>query len=148
MNPTNIYLFKVNNRHIKKSCEICSNLTKKTPERRSGVFIVNFEPTSHIFLVFLLLTSNRYMLLRLSEVYLGPCQISMTELFPEYLTIFAKGSILSVRQGTKYASGFHNIFYGIAWYKKNVGLEFVIKRLGTNQLIFIFMESLRDLTLF
>ena len=38
----------------------------------------------------------------------------MMELFSEYLTIFAKGSILGVQQGTEYASGFHNIFYGIA----------------------------------
>ena len=36
-------------------------LTIKTPERRrsSGVFIVNFEHTSHLALVFLLLTLNR-----------------------------------------------------------------------------------------
>ena len=30
--PTNIYLFKVNNRNIRKRCEICSKLTVKTPE--------------------------------------------------------------------------------------------------------------------
>ena len=30
----NIYLFKVINRNIKKSCEICSKITIKTPERR------------------------------------------------------------------------------------------------------------------
>ena len=29
----NIYLFKVNNRNTKKRCEICSELTIKTPER-------------------------------------------------------------------------------------------------------------------
>ena len=43
-------MFKVNN---------------KTPERghyRSDVFIVNFEYISHFFLVFLLLTLNKYML--------------------------------------------------------------------------------------
>ena len=38
-------------------------LTIKTPERhqrrRSGVFIVNFEHISHLFLVFLLLTLNK-----------------------------------------------------------------------------------------
>ena len=45
-------------------CEICSKLTKKTPERchRSGVFIVNFEHISHFVLVFLLLTLNMYLL--------------------------------------------------------------------------------------
>ena len=30
-NPANIYLFKVKNRSIKKSCEICSKLRIKTP---------------------------------------------------------------------------------------------------------------------
>ena len=39
--------FNVNNRNTRTRCEICSNLTMKTSERRqlrcSGVFIVNFE---------------------------------------------------------------------------------------------------------
>ena len=60
--PTHIYLFKVNNRNTTKRCEICSNLTVKTPERRnwrrSGVFIVNSEHMSYLFLVFLLLILN------------------------------------------------------------------------------------------
>ena len=60
--PANTYLFKVNNRKTEKSCEICSKLTIKTPERRqprrSGIFI-NFEYISHLFLVFLLLTLNK-----------------------------------------------------------------------------------------
>ena len=54
--PVDIYLFKINNRNIKKSCEICSKLTVKTPERCQYVFIVNFEHISHLLLVFLLLT--------------------------------------------------------------------------------------------
>ena len=60
--PTNICLFKVNNRNSRKRCEICSKLTMKTPERHwrhwrcSGVFIVNFEHISHLFLLLLLLT--------------------------------------------------------------------------------------------
>ena len=29
-----IYLFKVNNRNTRQSCEICSKLTIETPERR------------------------------------------------------------------------------------------------------------------
>ena len=33
-NPSNIYLLKVNNRHSRESCEICSKLAVKTPERR------------------------------------------------------------------------------------------------------------------
>ena len=32
----NIYLFKINDRKSRKSCEICSKLTIKTPERRQG----------------------------------------------------------------------------------------------------------------
>ena len=44
-------MFKVNN--------------KNTRRRRSGVFIVNFEQMSHLFLVFLLLTMNKYMLVKL-----------------------------------------------------------------------------------
>ena len=56
----NIYLFKVNNRNTRKKWEICSKLTIKTRQwRRSGVFIVNFEHTSNLFLVFLLLTLKR-----------------------------------------------------------------------------------------
>ena len=36
-------------------------INNKTPERRrrTGVFIMNFEHISHLFLVFLLLNSNR-----------------------------------------------------------------------------------------
>ena len=49
----NIYLLKVNNRNIRRRCEICSKLITKTPERRQwhdcGVFIVNFEHISHLF---------------------------------------------------------------------------------------------------
>ena len=60
--PVCIYLLKVNNRNTRKSCEICSKLTIKTPERcqwhRFSVFIVNFEHISHNVLVFLLLTVN------------------------------------------------------------------------------------------
>ena len=45
--PVNIYLFKVNNRNTRKRCEICSNLTIKTP-----VDVID------VVLVFLLLTSQ------------------------------------------------------------------------------------------
>ena len=45
--PVGIYLPKVNDRNTRTRCEICSELTIKTPKRRhwcrSGVFIVNFE---------------------------------------------------------------------------------------------------------
>ena len=33
MTPANIYLFKVNNRNPRKRCQICSELTTKTPEQ-------------------------------------------------------------------------------------------------------------------
>ena len=60
--PVGIYLRKVNYRNTRTRCEICSELTVKTPERRqwrrSGVFIVNFENILHFALVFLLLTLN------------------------------------------------------------------------------------------
>ena len=43
--------------------QLTIKLTIKTPERcqwrRSGIFIVNFEHISHIFLVFLLLTLKK-----------------------------------------------------------------------------------------
>ena len=62
INPAGIYLFKVNNGNTRTRCEICSELTIKTPERRHwrcfGVFIVNFGQISHLVLVFLLLTLN------------------------------------------------------------------------------------------
>ena len=57
--PTNIYLFQVNNRNIRKRCETCLKLTIKSLIvnfehiwRRSVVFIVNFEHILHLFLVF------------------------------------------------------------------------------------------------
>ena len=56
-------MFKVNNRNTRTRCEICSELTIKTPKRRHwcrcGVFIVNFGDISHLVLVFLLLTLGR-----------------------------------------------------------------------------------------
>ena len=53
-------MFKVKNKvNTSTRCEICSKLTIKTLEQRqwhrSGVFNVNFEPISHLVLVFLLL---------------------------------------------------------------------------------------------
>ena len=64
-NPVSIDLLKVNNRNTSIRCEICSNLTIKTPERRhwhrSGIFIVNSELISHLVLVFLLLTLEKYL---------------------------------------------------------------------------------------
>ena len=56
-------LLQVNNGNTRKMCEICTRLTVKTPEqsqrRSSGVFIVNFEHISHLFLLFSLFTLNK-----------------------------------------------------------------------------------------
>ena len=61
--PGCIYLFKVKNGNTRAMCEICSELTLKTPERPnwslSCVFIVNCTRISHIFQVFLFLTLNK-----------------------------------------------------------------------------------------
>ena len=60
--PAGICLLKVNNKNTRTECEICSELTVKTPERRqwipSGVYIVNFEHILYFALVFLLLILN------------------------------------------------------------------------------------------
>ena len=53
--PTNIYLLIVKNCNNKRRCEICSELTIKTPERCP----TNSENILHLFLVFLLLTVNK-----------------------------------------------------------------------------------------
>ena len=58
--PANIYLFKVNNRKNTKKCELLCE--KRCQWRCSGVFIINFEHISHLFLVFQLLTLNKQML--------------------------------------------------------------------------------------
>ena len=61
----NIHLLKANNRNTKR-CDICSELTLMTSERRhrrrSSVFICNFEHISHLFLVFLSLNLNKKMI--------------------------------------------------------------------------------------
>ena len=44
-----MYLFKINNRNTREKCEICSTLTTKTPDRRSGAFIVKVEHISFPF---------------------------------------------------------------------------------------------------
>ena len=60
--PAAHYMLRVNNRNIRARCEICSKLTIKTPDqrqwRRSGVFTINLEHISHLF-VFLSLTMSR-----------------------------------------------------------------------------------------
>ena len=58
--PANIYLLQFKNSSTRTKSEICSKLIIKTPEqRRFGVFIVNSEHISHLFVIFLLLPFNR-----------------------------------------------------------------------------------------
>ena len=54
----NIYLFKNNNGNTRKRFDISSS---KLKIRRSDVFNVNFEHTSHFFLVFILLSLSSVM---------------------------------------------------------------------------------------
>ena len=70
-NSAGTYLLKVYSRNTKTRCEKCSKLTMKTPDRRSGVFIVNFEHISHLVLVFLLLTLK----MKLPAGKLSPCNL-------------------------------------------------------------------------
>ena len=66
-NPFNIYLSKVNNRNRRKRCEKIKTLeilktiktVERTLQRRSDVFIVDFECIKHVFLMFPLLTLNK-----------------------------------------------------------------------------------------
>ena len=46
---TNIYLFIMNNSNIRKWCEVCSQLTTKSPQRHSTIFNVNFVIISYLF---------------------------------------------------------------------------------------------------
>ena len=41
--PVGIYMFKVNNRNTRISCEICSKLTIKIPARRQKIFLIENE---------------------------------------------------------------------------------------------------------
>ena len=67
-----------------KLYEIRSKLTIRTPERHhSGIFVVNFEHISHLFLVLLLPTLNKSMSpgFMYSETYLGTFRTSIMKLF-------------------------------------------------------------------
>ena len=71
--PANINLFKINNRNTRKECEISSNWTMKTPERLQwcpfGDFTINFEHISHLFLMFLLLTLDKWTLVESRVIF-------------------------------------------------------------------------------
>ena len=74
--PADIYLFEVNNGSIRTMCEICSELTIKTPERRHDVVLMPLLLTlniSHIVLVFPSSTLNQKMPVGLRHWY--PYQI-------------------------------------------------------------------------
>ena len=58
--PTDKYMFKVNNKKIRLIC-MCSSLKINTACHRSFVFIVDFDHSQHINIVFLLLTLNKYL---------------------------------------------------------------------------------------
>ena len=58
LSPQQLYLLKANDWDTRKRCEIYLKLKKKTEQRHSSVFIVNFKHTSHLSLVFLFLNLN------------------------------------------------------------------------------------------
>ena len=90
----NIFLFKVSSRNTRKSREVCSKLTTKTPEipelrqeRRSGVFIVNFE---HFLYLLLLMTLNKQMfvgliLRRLNNCFSSRCTRNLINMLFRFL---------------------------------------------------------------
>ena len=65
VSPADIYLFEFNDKNTRKRCEICSDLSIKTPERCplscSDFFIVNSEHISYLLLAFLLLNFSMYL---------------------------------------------------------------------------------------
>ena len=87
--PANIYLFKLNSINTRKWCEICSKLASQ--KRRSGVFIVNFEHASHLFLVFLLL-------LWIDECLLGRFRTSTQSFYFEIQIICLLGWLWQTQQ--------------------------------------------------
>ena len=59
LNPANNYISKVNNRNPAAKWKI--KTLEQRHGRHSGVFIVNFEHTSNLVLIFLLVTLNNWM---------------------------------------------------------------------------------------
>ena len=56
--PAGMFQLQVNNRNTRTSCEIYSELTRKTPKTLTLILTVNSGYISHLVLVFLLLTLN------------------------------------------------------------------------------------------
>ena len=59
--PTDKYMFKVNNEKIWLICWMCSKLKLNTTWYRSGVFIVDFDQSQYVNIVFPLLTLNKHL---------------------------------------------------------------------------------------
>ena len=63
--PANKYMLKVNNENARKKCELRSESTIKTSDRRqlclSGNLVVNFGHVPYFFVVLALLNLNRSM---------------------------------------------------------------------------------------
>ena len=119
--PANICLFKVNNGNTRTRGERGLKLTIKTPEWahwcQSGVFIVNFEHISQLFLVFLLLTLNKWRLAELSYSHLlllcwlpTACKVSKYGFFsgPYYL-VFSPNTGKYAPENTPYLNTFHAV---------------------------------------
>ena len=70
----NVSLLKGNDRNSREGYNICFKLiikaSKRRQWRRSGVFILNFEYISVIFLVFLLLNLNKQMFFFYTNIYI------------------------------------------------------------------------------
>ena len=49
LNPSGNYMFKVNNRNTRTTCDMCSKLTTKTPEQCHGIVLVLLLLTLNIF---------------------------------------------------------------------------------------------------
>ena len=54
-------MFKVNSKEIRWICWMCSKVKINTAWHSSSVFILDFDPTQHISIVFVLLILNKYM---------------------------------------------------------------------------------------
>ena len=93
--PSDIYLFKVNNRNFWRRCGICSKVIIKKFERhhwrRAGVIIVNFEHISHLFQYFYCwLWTGKYLLGTKIILFICFCSyffIKKTVFFSEWIMV-------------------------------------------------------------
>ena len=77
-NTLHNYLLNFHKRNTRKLFDLCSKLTIKTPEpiywRRFGVFFINFEHISLLFLMFLLLALSRQIFAVIKTLILKYCK--------------------------------------------------------------------------